>query len=249
MNPTGDAKSAILAWKNLLPDTQHYSSCHKGNMTVTIKTTLIAIMTLIFFGITSHNDTLIASSLTSSDEQYDAEGIWVGGQETDEEFLEGLRQCIAMDWAGLENAGELRFELTESEKRNPGGGSVVVKIGGRIFVIEFLRMAGFRDVVGSRIIIQHNLGLNKSIPKERLLKAVNEWNIGQKHGWSALTENDDIVSLRSCLYLPEEYLSWDNLMNRIRLLCMNIGMTIELGVQDPDSIDLMTIFRNDKSPQ
>ena len=216
---------------------------------MTIKTTLIAIMTLIFFGITSHNDTLIASSLTSSDEQYDAEGIWVGGQETDEEFLEGLRQCIAMDWAGLENAGELRFELTESEKRNPGGGSVVVKIGGRIFVIEFLRMAGFRDVVGSRIIIQHNLGLNKSIPKERLLKAVNEWNIGQKHGWSALTENDDIVSLRSCLYLPEEYLSWDNLMNRIRLLCMNIGMTIELGVQDPDSIDLMTIFRNDKSPQ
>ena len=218
-------------------------------MTVSIKTTLIAVITLIFFGITSHNETLIASSLTSSDDRYDAEGIWLGGQETDEEFLEGLRQCIAMNWAGLEeNEGGLRFELTENEKRNPGGGSVVVKFGDTVFVIKFLRMTGVRNLLGSRIIISKHMILRKPMPKERLLKAVNEWNLWQSVGWTAMTEDDTKVSFDSCLYLPEDYLSWGNLMNRVKLLCMNMEVTWELGIQNPEEfgdMDLLKIFKND----
>ena len=219
-------------------------------MTVSIKTTLIAVITLIFLGITSHNDTLIASSLTSSDERYDAKGIWLGGQENDDEFLEGLRQCIAMNWGGLKDSeGTPTFTLTEAEKRNPGGGSVVVKFGTMGFSIRFNGMHNIREEVSSRLLLIRNIKLRQSISKERLLNAVNAWNSWQVFGWTAfVTDDPQEIQFKSCMYLTEDYLSWDELMQKIKAHCLNKDLVIGFGIADPEKygdLDLFKIFKDE----
>ncbi|MDB4775899.1 hypothetical protein OAG62_02120 [bacterium] len=131
----------------------------------------------------------------------------------DEEFLRNLRDCIVNEKV---LCGTNPLYLTSSEKKNPGGGSILVSTKANdegIFItlsVQKPRQISGIAMPGS-VTMSMSYGLKEDISRQRLLELVNELNISLRD--KCFVTDDSFTVIRKFLF--EDAISFDDLSYHI----------------------------------